>query len=157
MKPQQTDQQRKNLAIHTLFCHENRKRIVGHFDMRVFQIQAGPQEPLFGYRDTEVSLIDMNQCGTAACFCGWAPHAGILPKDKENWQRYSERCFTEDEELWEWLFDDHHPNSIDSAIKRAAWVLQGGEIHAFDDPQDVEDTIHYFEPDWELIRKIANT
>jgi len=101
-------------------------------------------------------------CGTTACFCGYAPLAGIRPKKGENWFEYAKRAITggttswlriDTNNVWDFLFSDEHKNSKAAAVKRGAWFLMHGlpncpNFRKFETPPS-------FRPDWKALKEAA--
>lgn len=167
-----TAQQRKNLAILTLYCHNLPPDYQG-FKMQWFVSNGGSDSI-----DNYCRKAEKIGCGTSACFAGHGPICGIEPTLKETWGEYINRCFGCEitcygsaEGSYDWLFHDSHPDDIQLACKRAAFLLQGrvGESdlpHAEDGRWDSKAQREYcnieepegfdsFTPDWDLIAKIA--
>lgn len=131
-----------------------------HFDMMSFaHIPTGGF--LHGFLH-EVVMIDTCECGTTACFAGHGPHAGIAPKEGENWDSYCSRAFGAssysggggggyDDYLW--LFDANWPSNPHQAAKRAAWLLQGGELGR---PKATPKGFEFYTPNWDKVRAIAH-
>jgi hypothetical protein len=163
-----TQQQKKNLAILTLYCHTLPPGYDG-FDM-LYYVQNGGKD---GFGDP-VRKPEKMGCGTSACFVGHGPHAGVEPVDGEYWGRYADRAFgaTCSGNTFAWLFHELWPNSIELALKRAAWLLEGYDIPQVDAGEEYDDekeeTIEVlqwnepdgfstFTPDWDKITQIANS
>lgn len=153
MKPKLTKFQRHNLAKLTLWCWTNRRKLRGHFNMKVFWSEV----------EYPVDVPGEHSCGTAACFLGHGPMAGIKPWQSEGWRDYAKRCFAAANLdagpmriLWLWLFSEHHPNSITQACKRAAWVLEGNEVGWFTSTRLQED-FKKFTPNWKFIEQLATS
>lgn len=98
------------------------------------------------------------ECDTSACFCGYGPLAGIKPQKGENWYEYAARVFTRGllNDVWPFLFSEHHKNSKTAAMRRGAWLL----THGLPDTPNSDDlrtweAPHSFKPNWKAIRKIA--
>jgi len=94
------------------------------------------------------------ECGTTACFCGYAPLAGIEPKKYEYWFDYAKRTMTQNlhNGVWNLLFNDDHKNSKTAAVRRGAYFLMNGL------PEDANlctwEAPKSFKPDWEAIKSI---
>jgi hypothetical protein len=167
------DQQKKNLAILTLYVRSLPPGYDG-FDMKWYVTEDGRHQ---GYAD-EVCQPEKMGCGTAACFAGHGPNAGIEPQSRDSWWRYVERSFGCPLSInglggpFNWLFHSGWPNSIDFALKRAAWLLEGNAVpevsveEEYDDENEEEievlqweqpDGFSTFTPDWDKITQIANS
>jgi hypothetical protein len=163
-------QQKKNLAKLTLYCHNLPPDYDG-FNMAWFVSNSGHDNV-----GDEVRKPRKMGCGTSACFAGHGPHAGLRPKQGDTWGKYIARKFGINpglivvDNLFNWLFHSSWPNSIEMACKRAGWVLQGREVPVVDsheqkvDGQWVEvldwdepDGFSSFTPDWDKITQIANS
>ncbi len=169
-----TDQQRKNLATLCLYC-KNLPPDYDGFDMRYYVTEGKGYQ---SYADLVRQPKKMG-CGTAACFAGHGPNAGIRPlHNLEPWYQYVERAFgcvpssRSVDDPWNWLFNSNWPNSVGEAIKRAAWLLEGhmvpevGVEEEYDDEKEEEvevlqwvepDGFSTFTPNWDKITKIANS
>jgi hypothetical protein len=164
-------QQKKNLAILTLYCHSLPPGYDG-FDMKWYVQNGGNDSFTHPVRKPEHM-----GCGTSACFAGHGPHAGIMGKNGEVWGQYVDRVFGcsivegANEGPWVWLFHSGWPNSIELALKRAAWLLQGGYVPEVDQSYSYDDNgkelevldweepdgFSTFTPDWDKITQIAHS
>lgn len=136
--------QRRNIARLTLFVKDNVPP--SRFDIRDHHSENNdsPSEATY-------------ECGTSACFCGYGPLAGIKPSKDENWFEYAARTMTKfpREPVWNFLFGGYHKNSKIAAVRRGAWLLMNGLpknefLSTWEAPKS-------FKPDWEAIKKIAES
>ena len=68
-----------------------------------------------------------HQCGTAACYMGWGPRAGINPEQFVVWDFYSKKFVSHPSSCeWRFLFSQNWPNSIPEAIARTDYLLEHG-------------------------------
>jgi hypothetical protein len=146
---------RRNVAVLAWYVH--RSVDPEHFNIKGFHNRAA-WYPVCAIYD----------CTTAACFLGWAPAAGIKPKcdddadEWETWFDYSAHNFGHIG-LYDLLFAPEHANSLEAAVRRAAWFLEHGMpdlppyrrifidkslLRKWEAPED-------FEPKWDLIAQIA--
>lgn len=128
-----------------------------------------------------LSRAACDPCGTAACFAGHGPMAGVKPKDGENWCGYVSRVFVptgpvriEDGQLivgsfaaWCFLFGETWPDDPMLAARRGAYFLQRG----LPDPLPARDVgrrdaivrwmesgfLRGFRAEWKEIEKLSNT
>jgi hypothetical protein len=110
-----------------------------HFEMSGFTYYRGGIVA-GGASYVNVTLPDLNECGTAACACGHGPAAGIKPEVGDTWFSYSRKNFTEGNELlfaflfagaWS-MFD----NTTKGAAKRIKYFLEFGVPNVDDDDDD---------------------
>lgn len=157
-----TKTQHKNLAKLTVFVRD--KVAPPKFDINRFFISKNGEGHCF---DDAVPSCEDYQCGTSACFLGYAVLADIKPQKNEIWEDYGKRCFgvgtdyswTKAESfakrIFRILFDDQHKNSKSAAVKRGAYFLMNGlpenvDLETWEAPRS-------FKPDWEAIEAIANS
>jgi hypothetical protein len=73
-----------------------------------------------------------NRCNSAGCAIGWAPNAGVLPEQDEDWDGLCDRALIEMSDttgLWSWCFSydwDRADNTAKGASKRILWLLVRG-------------------------------
>lgn len=75
------------------------------------------------------ALVEMPECGTAACAAGHGPKAGVAPLFGETWETYSERAFTKAHRPWGWCFSGMWvtaDNTAHGAARRILWMLEHG-------------------------------
>lgn len=96
------------------------------------------------------------ECGTSACFLGYAPLAGIEPEPKEYWDSYAARGFGAKEyyPMYRLLFHSSHLNNKTAAVRRGAYFLTHG-IPEDDVPLSTWEAPKSFRPDWAQIREAA--
>jgi hypothetical protein len=156
-----TKTQHKNLAKLTIFVRN--KVAPPKFNINRFFISKDGEGHCF---DDAVPSCEDYQCGTSACFLGYAVLADIKPKKDETWETYGRRCFgihmngdlipvPNKEDIYHFLFDEKHKNSKSAAVKRGAYFLMSGL------PENVNlktwETPRSFKPDWASIEKLANS
>ena len=89
--------------------------------------------------------VKNNYCNTTACFLGWFPFVeGLEPVDSDYSRYAGEFCYSSycyrilnnhyfDIE-WKFLFDiewENHDNTLQGALKRAKYLLDGNDIGGF--------------------------
>ena len=102
-------------------------------------LETNPQEQTFGmskYFAVHGKIVyfpataaKVQSCGTVACAIGHGPYAGIVPLEGEDWETYSDRCFTQDMKAWAWCFSGSWvkvDNTPIGAAKRIRWFLEHG-------------------------------
>lgn len=158
--------QLRNIARITLFVHEEVKD--ENFDITTYY--RDPTNGSLGCASTKGITY---ACGTAACFCGYGPLAGVKPRKDEDWGMYQARCFTSEWDVFSgpstpmpvfsFLFSNEHLNSREAAVLRGAYFLMNGLpvesesmsyfqkrpfLEKWEAPTD-------FQPDWDAIKKAA--
>ncbi len=154
-----TKTQHKNLAKLTIFVRD--KVAPPKFNINRFFIPKDGEGHCF---DDAVPSCEDYQCGTSACFLGYAVLADIKPRKGETWETYGKRCFgihmdemesNHEQDIYDLLFNDEHKNSKSAAVKRGAYFLMNGL------PENTNlktwETSCSFKPDWESIEKLANS
>jgi len=101
-----TNDQRKNIKTLAIWVLKNKPKLNMH-----------------DYASSRVSPCDVD-CGTASCFAGHGPVAGIKPKKGEDWCDYVARAFGN--YSWGFLFDPYWPNSHRQSVARAYRLLNKG-------------------------------
>lgn len=84
------------------------------------------------------ALVEMPECGTAACAAGHGPKAGVAPLPDETWETYSERAFAKDYRPWVWCFSGmwvQVDNTAHGAARRILWMLEHGVPNKLYDQQ----------------------
>lgn len=159
-----TKTQHKNLAKLTIFVRD--KVAPPKFNINRFFTPKNGEGHCY---DSNVPSCESYQCGTSACFLGYAVLADIKPKKNETWEKYGKRCFGTDmhfgyygdrdkRRIFRLLFDDEHKNSKSAAVKRGAYFLMNGLpemgdfrlLSAWEAPRS-------FQPDWAAIEALANS
>lgn len=146
-----TEQQRKNIAILAVYVHEHAKP--EEFNMNNFRLNE------VGYPTWRAN----NHCKTSACLAGHGPDAGIkIEGDDEDWVVYVERNFTGQREMfsckseiYKYLFEEKHVNTIKAAVKRCSYFLEFG-LAGIVDASTAEAPEDYI-PKIEEMRAIANS
>lgn len=156
--------QRRNIA--KLCIYVNDFVNATSFDIRwFFQTPFEHERDMAG--DTASSkcrLPEDYKCGSAACFLGFGPLAGIVTHGDVSWSAYAQYMFgapidtaynKSSSLIYEMLFSHHHKNCKKAAVLRGCWLLECGfptidpvELSYWEAPKG-------YQPNWKAIKKLS--